>query len=145
MQEDCTNIYKKARKHTNLTQLEASELLLISHRSLVDYETGKTIPNCDTVCRMVKLYDSKWLAYKHLRQSTQVGSMFLPELDRSDLAQSVLRLQKEVSDVVGIKANMVEVACDGEVHDHEQETWNEVTKEITELIGAGLGVLFYQK
>lgn len=142
------NIYQKARNYANLTQLVASELLFISPKSLANYEAGKTIPPCEVVCKMVEIYGTRWLAYKHLRQSTLVGSKFLPSLDLldvSDLPRSVLKLQKEVTDVVGVKDSMIDVAVDGEIEEHEEDTWNLVTKEVDEMVGAGLGVLFYQR
>lgn len=142
------NIYQKARNYAGLTQLVASELLYISPKSLANYEAGKTVPPCEVVCKMVEIYGTKWLAYKHLRQSTLVGSKFLPSidlLDVADLPKSVLKLQKEVGDVVNVKNNMIEVAVDGEIEEHEEDTWSLVTKEINEMVGAGLGVLFYQR
>lgn len=142
------NIYQKARNYANLTQLVASELLNVSPKSLANYESEKTVPPCEVVCKMVEIYGTKWLAYKHLRQSSLVGSKFLPSLDLldvSDLPKSVLKLQKEVGDVVGVKDNMIDVAVDGEIQEHEEDMWSLVTKEINEMVGAGLGVLFYQR
>lgn len=142
MKEDCINIYKKARKNTDLTQKEAAEKLYVSERSLIDYETGKTVPSCETVCNMVEVYGTKWLAYKHLRISTKVGSMFLPALELAEQSKSVLRLQKEVADVVNVKPRMVELAVSDTDKD---EDWEDVNREIQEMIQAGLGVLFYQR
>lgn len=145
MRTGCTNIYQIARNNAGMTQEQAAEMLHVSVRSLSDYEGGRTIPGCETVCRMIELYGATWLAYEHLRQSSEVGQRYLPQVDLADLPKSVLRLQKEVADVEAIKAHMVEVACDGVVHSYEEETWAQVTKEINEMVGAGLGVLFYQK
>lgn len=135
-------IYQMARNSANLTQLEASELLHISVRTLGGYETGVIVPHGDTVFKMVNIYDSKWLGYEHLRQSTEVGSQCLPEINIKDLAQSVLALQKESTDVENLKSCMIEIASNSRVDDHQAERWKEVTKEVFEMAGAALSVVF---
>lgn len=142
MKSRCENIYKNSRCAAGLTQNEASELLYISTRSLLEYEAGRTIPPDDVVCRMVEVYRDKSLAYQHLQQSTEVGRKFLPELNIMDLPRSVLRLQKEVKDVTDINPEMIDVACDGQIEDHEHEIWPTIEKELLEMVGAGLSVVF---
>lgn len=145
MQSKGRNIYRNARDTAGLTREQAAELLYISVRSLADYESGKTIPPDDAVCRMVEAYGAVWLGYEHLAQSTAVGRRYLPDIDFTDLAKAVLRLQKESDDVQKINSEMITVACDGAVTDQEQKTWDQVTKEVMEMVGAGLGVIFCQK
>lgn len=145
MRTGCGNIYKIARQSAGMTQEQAAELLHLSVRSLSDYEGNRTIPGCDTVCGMIELYDAGWLAYEHLRQSSEVGRRYLPDIQFVNLAQSVLRLQKEMADVDRIKPDMVEVAYDNVVHPYQEDVWSIAEKEVLEMVGAGLGVLFYQK
>jgi transcriptional regulator with XRE-family HTH domain len=140
-----TNIYKNARRAAGLTQEQAAEHLYISVRSLAEYEAGRTIPACNTVCRMIETFNTPWLAYEHLRHSSEVGQKYLPEVNLTDLAKSVLRLQKELQDVVEANPNLVAVACDGVIHPNEEEVWKQVSKEVMEMVAAGLGVLFSQK
>lgn len=71
-----------------------------------------------------------------------VGRRFLPELHILDLPRSVLKLQKEVRDVTDIHHHMVDVACDGMIEEHERETWQNIEKELLEMVGAGLSVVF---
>ena len=142
MKGRCGNIYKIARSYTNLTQEQASELLHISPRSLSDYEAGKTIPGDDIVCMMIETYGTSWLAYEHLKQSTVVGQRYLPRIDFTDLAKSVLRLQKEVRDLECVNNDMIDIACDGLVDKKETDRWNHVVKEINEMAGAALAVVF---
>ena len=142
MKRTCGNIYKNARRNAGLTQEQAAEQLYISVRSLAEYEAGRTIPPDDVVCRMVELYNARHLAYLHLKQSTEVGRRFLPDLHILDLPRSVLKLQKEVKDVTDIHHHMVDVACDGMVEEHESETWRSIEKELMEMVGAGLAVIF---
>jgi hypothetical protein len=54
----------------------------------------------------------------------------------------VLKLQKEVSDVNRVHQEMVIVACDGIVEEHELGIWQEVQRELMEMVGAGLSVIF---
>ncbi|HYE08734.1 MAG TPA: helix-turn-helix transcriptional regulator [Patescibacteria group bacterium] len=139
------NIYKIARVSANMSQEIAAEYLHTSSRSLSDYESGKTIPPDDIVCFMIELYEAPWLAYEYLRTSSTVGQKFLPIIDFSDLAKTVLRFQKEVGDVHQINRDMIEIACDGEIDHKEEGRWNQVSREIWEMISAGLSVVFAQQ
>lgn len=142
MKQHCENIYKSARRDAGMTQEQAAEQLYISVRSLAEYEAGRTTPPDDVVCRMIDIYGDRSLAYMHLKQSTEVGRRFLPDLHILDLPRSVLKLQKEVKDVTDINPEIVDVACDGEIEEHEQETWQNVIKELMEMVAAGLSVVF---
>ena len=62
-----------------------------------------------------------------------------------DLPMSVLKLQKEVDDVTSIRRDIVEVVCDGKIDKEELHKWQNIVKELQEMIGAGLSVIFSQK
>lgn len=142
MAEKCRSIYQLARIISGLTQLEASERLHVNVRTLGKYESGEIIPNPDIVANMVKVYGTQWLGYKHLRQSSELGKQILPPINIDDLAKSVLILQKETADVERIKNCMINIACDSKVENHEEHRWNQITKEIFEMAGAALSVVF---
>lgn len=143
MNERCRNIYQLGRNVAGLTQLEASERLNISVRALCNYELGKTVPNGDIVAAMTEVYGTRWLGYEHLRLSTKLGNQFLPPINiLDDMAKSVLVLQKKSNDVEEVKSYMVEIACDGKIDKHEENRWNEVIKEVFEMAGAALSVVF---
>lgn len=142
MNKRCENIYKTARKNAGMTQEEAAEMLHISTRSLTDYESGRTIPPDDIVCSMCQVYGKPELGYQHLKNSSEVGRRFLPDLNITDLAKAVLRLQKETRDLDNVDADMIAIACDGIIDDSEQEKWKTVKKEISEMAGAALAVIF---
>ncbi len=142
MKKSCKNIYQIARNSSGLTQEIAAELLAVSTRSLSDYESGNTIPHGDIVASMIKIYKTSWLGYEHLRQSSQLGRQVLPVININDLAQSVLSLQKESIDVKKYKPCMIEIASNSKVDDHQKERWQEVTKEIYEMVGAALSVVY---
>lgn len=142
MQARCENIYKIARKSAGLTQIQAAELINVSVRSLADYETGKTIPPDDVVAAMVEAYQAPWLAYQHLKESSELGRRYLPDIDFSDLARAVLRFQKEVGDLKEVNGELIEIACDGQISEHEKPTWQKVAKEIKEVVSAAFAILF---
>jgi hypothetical protein len=91
---------------------------------------------------MIEAYNTPWLAYKHLQQSSKVGQRYLPEIEFTDLPKSVLRFQKEVNDLRNVKDDMVEVACDGRIDEDEKHRWSKAKKEVKEVIKAGFELLF---
>lgn len=145
MRGGCKNIYREARLFAGYTIEQAAEQIGVASRTLAGYELGEYTPPADIVCIMCEVYYTDWLAYQHLQQKNPIGQQYLPEIDFSCLPSSVLRLQKEMTDVNEITADMVAVACDGKVDKHEADTWNMVTKEVHELVGAGLALMFAQK
>lgn len=144
MKNTCRNIYATARIEAGFTQEHAAELLNVSIRSLAEYESGKRIPQDDIVCSMIENYRSLTLAYLHLKNSTEVGRKYLPDIHTADLAQSVLRLHKEVDDLKHVTPDMFEIACDGSIEDHESKRWSDVTKEVKDIAGAALSMLVFQ-
>ena len=56
-EKDVRITYAAARVNKNMTQQEASKALNISLSTLINYETGKTIPNWENHNKMAKLYD----------------------------------------------------------------------------------------
>lgn len=142
MNERYRSIYQLARLNAGMTQDVAAQLIGVAPRTLAGYEAESPIPHGDVVESMVDVYGAEWLAYEHLRISTSVGRRFLPKIDFTDIAKSVLVLQKESNDVEQIKNTMVQIACDGNIDKHERERWLEVSKEVMELAGAALSVVF---
>lgn len=145
MNRKCRSIYQLARKYAGLTQEQAAELLGIGVRTLGGYEACDPVPNDSIVCKMIEIYKTEWLAYEHLKQSTEIGKRYLPDIELSDLAKSVLRLQKEVNDLELVNSDMIDMACDGIIDKHEINKWEHVVKEIKEMAGAALAVVFAKK
>ena len=144
MNKTCINIYKSARESSGLTQECAAGKLNISSRTLSAYENDR-IPPEDIVDKMIELYGFELLAYKHLQMNTLIGQKYLPKINFDDLSINVLRFQKEYSDIEKIKLSMIEIACDGQIDNHEKEGWSIVTKELSELVSAGLALMYTQK
>jgi len=145
MKSNCKTIYKICRNYTGMSQEEVLSYLFISARSLSDYETGRTIPSEDIVCRMVEVYGAPQLAYLHLKQNTEVGRRYLPDICLNDLPRAVLKLQKEASDMIPVEKDLVSIACDGEIDNAEIPLWERAKEELQELVGAALAVLYTER
>ena len=142
MRENSQNIYKNCRKNAGLTQEQAAELIAVGVRTLGGYEIGEAIPPDLVVCKMVEIYDAPYLAYQHLKESTEVGRRYLPEINISDLSKSILRFQKEFRDIVDVEREMIDIGYDERIDHDEIERWNVVTKEVKEMVGAGLALIY---
>jgi len=145
MPTEVKNIYKTCRRNAGMSQETALNYLFVSGRSLSYYETGRTIPGEDVVCRMVEVYGAPELAYLHLKQNTEVGRRYLPELCLNDLPRAVLRLQKEAGDMQSVEKDLVSIACDGEIDSAEIPLWERAKEELQDLVGAALAVLYTER
>lgn len=48
---------KQARKDTGFTQIEVCNELKIPQSTLANYETGRTEPDIETLCRLIDFYE----------------------------------------------------------------------------------------
>ena len=48
---------KQARKDTGFTQMEVCKELQIPQSTLANYETGRTEPDIETLCRLIDFYE----------------------------------------------------------------------------------------
>lgn len=139
------NIYQIARESTGLTQEKASELLDISVDSLRAYEGDKRIPPDRVVIKMIEIYDSQYLAYQHLKTSDEVGRTYLPNIEIKELPAAILRLQKEVSDFLKLKEEMLEITYDGIIDEEEKPRWEVIMKELDDVVDAIMSLKFSKK
>lgn len=144
MNNNCKSIYQLARDIAGLTQKDAAEKIGVSVRSLAGYEALRPVPHSDIVKDMVKVYKANWLGYEHLRSTSELGKSCLPKISFKSIAESVLLFQKEVNDLESINNDMINIACDNVIDHHEKGRWNQVTKEIEDVAGAALALVFTQ-
>ena len=140
--EEYRNIYQIARESTGLTQERASELLDISVDSVRAYEGGKRVPPDRVVIKMIEIYNAQYLAYQHLKTSAEVGQKYLPNIEIKELPIAMLRLQKEVSDFIKLKDEMIEITCDGIIDDEEKPRWEKIMKELDDVVEAIMALKF---
>lgn len=127
MQNKRENIYKMARKAAKLSREKAAEAVYISPRSLADYESGKTVPPDDVVCRMAEAYRARWLEYDHLKQTSPVGQRVLPDLDATNMPMAILMLQNEMDEVQRSMPDIVSMAC-GEGGEAQEQILNQIMR-----------------
>lgn len=140
--QEYRNIYQIARESTGLTQERASELLDISVDSVRAYEGGKRVPPDRVVIKMIEIYNAQYLAYQHLKTSAEVGQKYLPNIEIKELPIAMLRLQKEVSDFIKLKDEMIEITCDGIIDDEEKPRWDKIMKELDDVVEAIMALKF---
>jgi len=142
MVEQYRNIYQIARESTGLTQEKASEHLDISVDSLRAYEGGKRIPPDHVVIKMIEIYNTQYLAYQHLKTADEVGRTYLPNIEIRELPSAILRLQKEVTDFLKVKDEMIEITCDGIIDKEEKPRWDAIMKELNDIMDAIMSLKF---
>ena len=132
----------KARKERRLTQEQACLLIGIADTStLSKWETGKDIPSEKMASKIVQAYDEPLLGYVYLHECTELGRLVLPPIVHTDLDNLTLRFQKEYDDIKRIQMDMISIACDGTVEEHEQERWRIVQKKVADLAGVSLPLI----
>ncbi|NFL34450.1 helix-turn-helix domain-containing protein [Clostridium botulinum] len=142
MLQEYRNIYQIARESAGLTQERACELLDISVDSVRAYEGGKRVPPDRVVIKMIEIYNAQYLAYQHLKTSAEVGQKYLPNIEIKELPIAMLRLQKEVSDFIKLKDEMIEITCDGIIDDKEKPRWDKIMKELDDVVEAIMALKF---
>lgn len=142
MDKEYGNIYQIARENKGITQEKVSELMDISVDSVRAYESGKRIPPDHVVIKMTEIYDTEYLAYKHLQTSVAIGKKYLPNIEIKELPIAILRLQKEVNDFVKYREEMIEITCDGIIDETERPRWNLIMKELDDVAEAIMALKF---
>lgn len=134
------NIYQSARESSGYTQEKAAELLELSVESLRAYETDRRIPSNRVVAKMVDIYATKYLAYQHLKNG-ELGEA-IPSINLTNLPMAVLKIQKEVNDFLKCREDLIEITCDGIIDENEQERWNQIMKEMDDVMDAMMSIKF---
>ncbi len=136
------NIYQIARESAGITQEKAAELLDISVESIRAYEGFKRTPPNKVVVGMIEIYDSRYLAYQHIKNSSEDLQSYIPNVDIKDLPSAILRLQKEVSDFIKVKDDLIEITCDGVIDSEERPRYDKIIKELDDIVEAIMSLKF---
>lgn len=110
MQKQSMNPYFNARLFAGMTRPKAAMLLIVSERSLAEYELdGRVVPDW-LVLKMTEMYRTPWLRVQHLQRNPVFCDIFglVPINDEEGI--KILRVHKEVSDVSKLLPEMVEKA-----------------------------------
>lgn len=136
------NIYQIARESAGITQEKAAELLDISVESIRAYEGFKRIPPNKVVIRMIEIYDSRYLAYQHIKNASEDLQDYIPNIDIKDLPSAILKLQKEVTDFIKVRDELVDITCDGVIDSEEKPRYDKIMKELDDIVNAIMSLKF---
>jgi len=131
MQAEIKNMYARHRRAAGLTQEKAAELLGCSVRSMVNWETGISIPQDDTVVLMCDIYGSTALAVEHLRETSRLAANVIPALSPLPLAQAVTQLLYAMRrfETAHRADDLIWISSNGQVDPGEQEAIFRATLE----------------
>ena len=139
-----TNIYRRCRIRTRLTQEAWAERLDVSVESVKRYELSKAIPSNRTVLAMVNESGYEALAVQHLIRTSRSLDV-LPSVETDvPLPQAAIRLINRVRafSIEHRDRQMLQIAEDGVVSDAERPLYNDILEELQELIGAAYQVRY---
>ena len=115
--KECGNQFKIGRAGTSLTQESAAEALLVSPRSLQDYENGRATPGPGMAARSVKLYRRRIIAYWYMHKTMPELAEFLPEpKEIQTTGDAYLEIDKGIEEFEGMLSKLKRgVFCHAEI------------------------------
>lgn len=143
MNNNTKNIYKNARLKAGFTREPVAEELHIDVRTLDKYEGLNGKAPDDIVKQMCILYDNKFLAFQHLKQSP-LGE-FLPDLENSDFKGATLEMVLKSQDIDDVVLDIVKIASDGKIDETEKQSWEQAKSKIMQVISTFITVLLSDK
>lgn len=137
MQKNSMNPYLNARLFAGMTRPKAAMLLIVSERSLAEYELdGRVVPDW-LVLKMTEMYRTPWLRVQHLQRNPVFCDIFGLVPQMTDKAVNVLSVQKEVSDVVKMFPELIEKTLSkSELGSRLIKECREATQALLALIGS---------
>lgn len=131
-------VYRICREQAGLTQEQAAEGLNCSVRQLARYESGETPVPDDLAYKMVRCYDSQYLAVEHLRLVSHVAAEVLPPVTVLDLPRAAIRIINLVRKFAERHREqaLLDIAEDGVISPEERPLFDEIMAELRELVKA---------
>lgn len=128
-------VYKICREQAGYTQEQAAELLHCSVRALSRYENGETVVPNDVAYGMVRLYNDNYLAVEHLRNSSPIAALIIPEVDLCSIQTASIRLFNRMAAFLGNRPDLqlLQIAEDGVIDDTEREELDRILAELADL------------
>lgn len=135
---DTNNIYRAARMAAAQqeplfsSRERAAATLYVSTEALQDYETGRTLPPCDVVQRMVEEYGAADLKRQHIRACCPL----LPDYggqSESELTKAALGWAVAFSGANEMALRFATLAVDGKITPDEMEAAKAVRAKAVEL------------
>lgn len=146
MEQDCRNIYRRARTAAGFTQERWAEILGISADSVKAYEAGRTIPPDEVALGMSEAAGQQIYCYWHLLNKSRLTGAVLPEIRRRRLPEAVLTLLTRVEAFSrGGLEDLKHLAADGKISADEVVAFGEALAELRELIAAAYELEFAER
>lgn len=121
-----------ARKNRIFASRErTADLIHVSAEALMDYETGLTVPPCDVVACMCRIYALPDLRNAHMR--TICPLMLEGIAERSELCAAALGWAVQLHDADSAVQRFVSLALDGRIRPDEVEEALHVRRKAVEL------------
>lgn len=132
------NIYGRCRRAAGLTQEQAAELLDCGVGTLARWETDVHRPPDEKVMAMCRIYKCPTLAMEHLRSSSELARVLLPEVEEKPLAQAVLGLLSAMRTFTTAELDwgLMEIAADGAVSPDERRGFEFLIFRLEEVVSA---------
>lgn len=136
------NIYLTARLASGLTQERAAERIPVSVRSLADYESGVRRPSAETVVRMADIYDARYLAYQHLRETSDLANRLIPDVGKAELPEATLQLLEAIYDFADahFDRRLIAIARDGKIDESERAEFDRIAVRLEDIVRCALAV-----
>ena len=112
--ENSKNCYYNARMYAKLGRKQASLKINVSESSLCEYENSTRAVPDEVALAMAREYRTPWLKVQHLMRNKVFRDVFGIVDDNGSREMNVLRVQKEVTDVMDIMPDIVDEAVNGE-------------------------------
>jgi len=115
----------------------AAEAVFCSVDSLADYETGKTMPPCAVVQRMIEAYGTPWLRARHVRECCPILTHCYgqEEACTRTLQQSAMGWLLAFRDMEATAWGFAELLRDGSVSADEREALAGIRARAVEIRG----------
>ena len=141
---DGGTLYIRYRRAAGLTQERAAELLGCAVRSLANWEYGVHVPPDDKVVLMCDIYQSPTLAIEHLRATTALARMVLPEYQKMPLSAAVCGLLSSIRDFMSSESDwaLLDIAVDGIVDDTESIQFKMLMEQLDKIVAAATALKF---
>lgn len=135
---DASNIYRAARMEAAQreplfsSRERAAAVLYVSTEALQDYETGKSLPPCDVVQRMIEEYGAHDLKRQHIRAQCPLLPDYGGETG-GELTRAALTWMLEIGEANDIAQQFARVARDGRITPDEMQAAAQVRAKAVAL------------
>lgn len=144
MPADGGNLYLRYRRAAGLTQERAAELLGCAVRSLANWEYGVHVPPDDKVLVMCDIYQAPTLAIEHLRCTTALARMVLPDYRKMPLSTAVCALLACIREFTVSESDwaLLDIAADGIVDDTESAQFKLLMEQLARIVEAATALKY---